>query len=69
MERLKFALNVLLMVTGFPLLLSANLTHPDHGRNAAIGKEKKTGTHKIAAPPNAVTDGVSFIIRYPGLVI
>lgn len=69
MERLKFALNVLLMVTGFPLLLSASLTRSNYNRNKAVVKEEKISTVEKSAKGNAVTDDVSFIVRYPGVVL
>lgn len=68
MERLKFAANVLLMVTGFPLLLSANLTRSNYTNNTVV-QEKKTTKVKKGVPGNSVTDDVSFVMRYPGAVM
>lgn len=69
MEKLKFALNVLLMVVGFPLLLGANLTHDNHQRGDTLKQIKKVSTAERGNAINAATDNFSFIIRYPGLLI
>ena len=69
MERLKFAIHVLLVVTGFPLLLSANLTRSNYNRHKAVVKTKAINTVEKKATSNSVTDDVSFIMHYPGLVL
>ncbi|HRP58597.1 hypothetical protein [Agriterribacter sp.] len=69
MEKLKFALNVLLMVVGFPLLLGANLTHDNHQRGDTLKQTKKVRPVETGNTLNAATDNVSFLMRYPGLLM
>jgi len=69
MEKLKFSLQVLLMVAGFPLLLSINLAHAWNADSKTVPGEKTTIKSESGIVTSAVTDNVSFIMRYPGLLI
>ncbi|HEX5024272.1 MAG TPA: hypothetical protein VFV68_03325, partial [Agriterribacter sp.] len=65
----KFALHVLLMVAGFPLMLSINLAHAGNADSKRMVGEKSTIKPEPGIVTSAVTDDVSFIMRYTGLLI
>jgi len=69
MEKLKFALNVLLVVAGFPLVLSINLAHAGNADSKRVVEERTTIEPESGIVTSAVTDDVSFIMGYPGLLI
>ncbi|HTN06983.1 hypothetical protein [Agriterribacter sp.] len=63
MEKLKFALNVLLMVVGFPLLLGANLIHGNHQPDNSSQTGKHVRSIETGNAVNAATDNVSLMLK------